>query len=90
MKIKKTKLVKPEIDVRTDLRVGGCWFVEGDIVTIKYSKDDDVLTATGRIDFIRPYGLTGPYIRLDCASEWHAESVIIDIDDILNCEFHEG
>lgn len=90
MKIKSTKPVKPEVRFTTCMLVDELLFTEGTIATIKYSKGDDILTATGRIDFIGSYGLTGPYIRLDCSSEWHGESVIIDLDDILNCEFHEG
>lgn len=87
MKSKSTKPVKPEIEFRTYMRVDKTCYAEGDIVTIKYSKGDDILTATGRIAFIGPYGgLGGPYIRLDCSSEWHAESVIIESNDILDCK----
>lgn len=91
MKSKKTKPVKPEIEFMTCLRVDDGLYYEGDIVTVKYSDDDNILTATGRIAFIGggSYGLTLPYIRLDCSSEWHSESICIEGVDILGCKFYK-
>lgn len=91
MKTKATKPVKPEIEFMTCMKVNGVTFSEGDIVTIKYSKGDDILTATGRIAFMGPYSsLGGPYLRLDCSGKWHSENVIVESNDILDCEFYGG
>lgn len=92
MKSKKAKPVKPEVDFTTAIRVDDHIFFEDDIVTVDYSNDDDILTATGRIAFIggELYGLTLPFIRLDCSSERKSKIIIIEADEILDCEFYEG